>query len=846
MAFGTNSRAPLVSELSGAETLFGNFLLTNSRRLLGGFEITGVDPSSFSERDHLNLSLTCDSIFSAIPEECSLTQCRVRVPTDPVAFPPASDPLIDKMRFQRQDYLSGFPFLKTRIWHFIDWKLGNPVTRLSSARVGLNLVRAPFSQDARSELKNALSGPKTRDFALAEIEKTADKLHDVIETTMARWSTISETRRLSGPELTSALGHFLSPGAAITPPDEAIPNFSDLSPLIGNGDVSVVQLGSLTCLRLGGPDPLYARVASLVGFGKSKPGHWAQGLEPLIIDLPFPHALTVRWRKMSALETSLLFDTKRKELERKTLNIGSMLAGKTDPETKRHNLSSRLRKRFEELDHADALEVRWTHADANFIILGRTEAEIRDRSRALQVTCQTNGSRIVWESANLGNSYQNALPTGSGVGLRKLITNSAQNAALSVVHARASGAPEAFLQDPLDVFPSASLEPFSYFPWVGGRALCLGIGPTRSGKTFAKNALALQTLRFNSIYIAFDVDAGTEPLARVLGDRAAYFAIGENEKDGSRSGFNLFTSCSGPRDNAWRAHWIAQLKRMFTSDGGEPPTNKEIKELDQATEAILKIKDRKFHTLNHFAAMLSPDLGGRLARWTRADERAEKHDDGPWAWLTDCESDGFHSSRPFQVYNFAALRDSDALRAIAYAEIFHRITQLFEDDTNRAQMKFLDIDEAHIPLADEEFARWIVRGARTWNKFRVAVSLWSQALEEFTSVGQFEALRGAAATLMFTSNPTLPHESYQKDLGLSEGETDSIASLIPRREMMIVQREYNVSRRIDVRTDPWTELLLRSDPELVDQRNRLAREKGTIAAIDELLAQESNVREVAA
>ena len=823
----------LVSELCACETAYHDCLITTTGRLLTGFSLPGVDPSSFDAQDHLAFSLSVDSIFSGISESVTLTQCRLRLPASPATFSRHPDAMIDKLRRQRERHLSGYPFLDTHTHHFLDIGLDDTLKPGSMLAVARNALLSPFSRDARAGLKNALSPGKTLQLLETDLREKHALLAEALETTMARWSSLSEPTRLSAPDILQVVSRYLGAGERSVSP--VIEDFDDVSPWIGDGDIAVVQIGPYTCLRLGGPNPVYCRVASIVALGRTQPGQWSRGWDPVVTDLPFPHAMTLRWRKLGQIETAMLFSVKRRQLERSSTSVSSVINTISGKEKKPEHLSTKVRRRFAELDEADAMEVRWTHSEATFLIWGRTEDEIAKRSRILQNACQALECKLVWESTNIANAFRAMLPTGSGIGLRRMITNSAQNASLSIAHARANGAEPDRTMEPLDVFPTPDQSAFSYSPWVGGRALTLGIGPTRSGKTFLKNALALQTLRFNAWYFALDVDPGTAPLAEMLGNRAAYFAIGDNRGSG-RAGFNLFSSCQGPDDIAWRAHWLRQLTRMFTADGGARPDEKQIRILDQATESVLALPE-DHQTLSHYAAHLPPDLASRLSRWLRAEPAMDRHSDGQRAWLTDCETDIYHSACHFQVFNFAALRDDDILRAIAYAEVFYRITRIFENDAERARPKWLDVDEAHIPLSDPEFAHWIVRGARTWNKFRVAPSMWSQALNEFTEIQNFEAIRGAASTLMFTANPSMPKGEYRKRLGLSDGEIDAISSLVPRRELYIIQREKGISRKVDVRTDEWTELLLRSDPELVQARNALTAKHGLVYGIDRLLEQ---------
>lgn len=817
-----------IADACGIETTIGEHLLTADSRIVGGFAAGGIDTSAFAPGDHLKMAIAIENIHAGIPDEARLTQYRIRVPQHPPQMPALEhDAFSRQIRDRRQRRLESENYLETKIYHLIDRPIGAANFTPSILKTAKNLLRGAFLKPARDDLAASLDGTKLETIAKKTIEKAALALTEIIEIAANRAESLFPTHPLSAAEIIGLTHWLCHPMESPAPIHTNIQDFSSPGAWLGNGEIAVAKLDGETCLKLTGPTTLWMRVASVTASGSPTPGLWATG-EPLAIaDLPFPHAHILRWERFGPVQTQMLFDTKRRQIQRSGLEIASMLTGTSGE--KARNLPTALRAKFDELDKAETLQTRWTNMESTFLVWAEDAANLAERCRKLSIACADSSIKIVWETTNCAGAWRRALPSAPIPGLRKIITNSCQNAALALIHRAAPGTTE---DGPvIDIFPAADGSLFQYQPWVGGRALALGIGPTRSGKTFAKNALALQTLRFDSTYTAFDVDPGTKPLAEMLGDRAAYFEIGSPTPGAGKAGFNLFASSTGKGDIRWRTHFIAQIRRMCAADETPAPDTEENAAIDEATDATLALAP-KLQTLSHFAAHLPPALAKRLSRWLRADHGAGREHDGPYAWLTDSPEDNFLSNRDFRVYNFAALRDTEELRGIAYAEIFHRVTADFEKESARARMKFLDIDEAHIPLSDPEFAKWIVRGARTWNKFRVGVSLWSQSLEEFTSLEQFEALRTAAATLFFTANPGIDHDAYAAGLGLAEGECKAIGSLIRRRELQIIQREAGVSRTVDIRVDKWTEALLRSDPEHAAKRNALIEKIGILPAID--------------
>ncbi len=834
MMFRVNKQ-PLVGELVGLESVAGEFLVTSGRRLLGCVELSsGIDPSPFDAGDHLRLARAIDSIFGGVPDEITVTQTRICARIPPVTFQRREDPLADRLRLERQRYLSRHEFLHTRILHWFDIALDDALDGVRLPTILRNVVLFPFSRDARAGIRNALSNDHTVRLLAADLAHKSTILTDALEVAAARWSSLTTASILSPTQMLAAIRLQISPESAMHDSGLAmdLDDYPDLAPILADGDISRVQFGGVECLRLDGVAPIWVRAAALVNHGLARPGYWATGATPPLIDLPFPHTVSFRWRRLSGLQTSLLFETKRRELQRSSTSLSDLLKGINSSERPPEHLSSRMRARFAELDSADALDVQWTSAECYILIWSDNAETLSERARTLHSACQAAGGRLVWESSALATAWSAALPTGSGRGIRRLITNSAQNASLAIVHARATGPTEEGGEEPLDVFPTADRGVFRYFARVGGRGLAIGIGPTRSGKTYLKNLLALQSRKYeDSRYFAFDIDPGTELLAELLADDAAYFAIGDQQS--RAAGFNLFASARGPNDAAWADHWIQQLDRMFFAGEDTPLTTDDRETIDRATRAVLESPADQ-RSLSHFAAHLPRSISQRLSRWLRADPAAGRERDGVWSYLVDQPADAYITDARFVVFNFAALRDSETARQIAYAEIFYRVAQVFEDETCRGAMKFLDIDEAHVPLSDPAFCKWLVRGARTWNKWRVTVSLWSQTLAEFSQVDGWEALRSAAGTLMFTAQPNPPETQYREVLGLTSGEISAIASLVPRREIYVIQREAGVSRRADVRTDAWTDLLLRSDPETAAARRKYIVDYGLVAGLDRL------------
>jgi type IV secretion system protein VirB4 len=611
--------------------------------------------------------------------------------------------------------------------------------------------------------------------------------------------------------------------------DEALHHERDTSTPVGqfiaDGDIKPVNLSGLSSVKFDGPDPMYARIAAVTSFGPNpQPSAWAQN-EKALSQLNVPLVLMYRWRRLSTVQTTFMFEMKRKELERQTVNFQSLIIGKASQSNE--HLSRKLQNQFKELDEADAMRVHWYRSESYILTYANNSDELKKRTKLIHNSFISTGATLVWEDSNLMNAYRAFYPTGAGKGARKLITNNAQNAAWAICFKSSIGTvkTESTGEEALFIFKSPTGSPFHYYPQVGGKGLVLGFGPTRTGKTYFKNTVALHSLKYGGLYFALDVDPGTEPLAQVLGEHGSVFRVYDERYP--HSGFNLFSTAKGVDDQGFKTHFMQQIRRMISTNYDEKSrsiTIDEQLELDAALNATLALPPT-MQTLSYFYSHLSKELAVKLSRWVRGDAGLQRAD-GLYSVLTDCETDAIANTTRFNVYNFQRLKTDNDQRAVAYAEVFHRIIKKFEAPELRAVPKFLDVDECHIPLQDIEFQTWITQGIVTWNKYNVLPSLWTQSIEEMLKLERWEAIRSAAATMIFTADHDLNETLYRDALGLTAGECQAIKSLVPRRQIYIIQRDIGVSKVIDVQNDALTDLVVTSQPDTVALRDSMIAKHG--------------------
>lgn len=806
------------ADLFSVDQWAGDFFITRDRTLCGAFEISGIDPAALGFNDHLKLAQVIDRIFTSVPDSITVTQYQINSKAEPIVLRERGDPVQNQISKSREAFLATRDFLETRLVHFFEISLDDSFNSLSPLSILGNLAGSLYDKNKRAALKNSLSAKQQLLISRKDLNEKIETLRTAIDNSSLRWQSLCETRSLGRKELQMVL-RFLASFRSET----LLIDRDALTPVgqfIADGDIKPVNLSGQSCIRFDGPEPVYARMAAITGFGaRPMPGAWALG-DNALSQINAPVVLMYRWKKLSNLQTSLLFEMKRKELERQTLNFQSMIASKHQGNIS--HLSQKLQNKFKELDEADAMRVHWYKSEAYILTYGSDASEIKRRTKLLHNAFVSSGATLVWEDSNLMNAYRAFYPTGAGKGARKLTTNNAQNAAWSLSFKSSIGMPrtEHTGEEALCVFQSPAGNPFHYYPQIGGKGLVLGFGPTRTGKTYFKNTVALHSLKYGGLYFALDVDPGTEPLANVLGENGSVFRVYDERHP--ESGFNLFATATGVNDQEFKTHFMQQIRRMINTNYDEDSrsiTIEEQGELDAALIATLQLPE-DMQSLSYFYSHLSKELAAKLSRWVMGDVALQRPD-GLYGVLTDSRVDAIKKTTRFNVYNFQRLKNDNDQRAVAYAEVFYRILRKFESPELRSVPKFLDVDECHIPLQDIEFQNWITQGIVTWNKFNVLPSLWTQSIEEMLKLERWEAIRSAAATLLFTADHELNDTLYMQALGLSAGECQAIKTLIPRRQIYIIQRDIGVSKILDINNDPMTDLIVTSQPDTVVLRDQM-------------------------
>lgn len=358
-------------------------------------------------------------------------------------------------------------------------------------------------------------------------------------------------------------------------------------------------------------------------------------------------------------------------------------------------------------------------------------------------------------------------------------------------------------EEALYILESEDGSPFHYTPFIGDKCLVLGVGPTRSGKTFMKNVLAGHFMKYGGLYHAIDVDPGSEPLARFFKEDGGIFRL-----DGRR-GFNPFVAATGKDDPQFSFHMMAQLRLMQKLNDSERLQELEPYEqeqLDRALRAVLSLPADMGHAKNLSGLFEhATELKPKFSRWLKG---------GMYGDLFDNVEDGVGTlDKKVAVYNLASVKDTPALASLAMNEVFFRVTRLFESPGYRTIPKFLEMDEAQYVLSIPGAAERAVAKARTWFKHGGGMGFWTQSPEHYMAIPEWATLRASATTFVFMPDQELDAGMYKEAFHLTDGECEAIANLTPRKQAYIVQREAGISKVVNLNVAPEEYVIATSRPD---------------------------------
>ena len=605
-----------------------------------------------------------------------------------------------------------------------------------------------------------------------------------------------------------------------------------------NGDLSHVAIQNTDMLKVSGAIPRYARIASVINFGDKRvpPGIWSlDDQAPLKLNCNF--IAMMRWTPLTPFQRATLFKRKKDEVERSNLNMFDMLTGKQKTTLDKHlTMKPAIEEKIKELGEAEKTEDSWGVVHGALILFNANSNAIIESSIKGDKAFSAVGMKVVWETVHLPEAFKTIQPCGGEKSLRDIYFKTTQFGAASLIYKPHEGQKTiqfAKKEEAQYVLLTADGSPFHYSPFVGGRSLEFGVGPTRSGKSFLKNTMDAHFLKYGGLLRAIDIDPGTEMLAKIFGDDGSIFKL----SDGEMRGLNPFASAKGENDSNFTRHLRTLLLTMLEANDQEDLRKLKEEEQDYFDKAIRDTLalPRNMQSLGHLVRHMPESLRRKFNRWVH-----RENDKGIYADLFDAQVDSIGTlDKKIAVCNLQGIAKDKIALSLVMMDYFYRVTSAFEDINLRQVPKKLAIDEGYHILKIRDNVEYIESKIRTWGKYLAGISVWSQSPVDYLKIPNWEVLRSSASAFIFTSDAEMNEESYKKAFGLTSGECEQIRNLQPKREIYIVQPELGISKKAILEVDKWQYAISTSDAIECSIRNELVNKYGfeegieaTINALD--------------
>ena len=795
-----------VNSYHGAYRPYQGFVLSYAGSLVGAIEVDGIDPDGMSHKDMEAFSIVIRNLLNILPQSIVLQQYYVHYRDLKVAFARRANPVCNALNRYRERHLNGMRLAGARCVLFVEMFPERQEQSGLALFLG-HLSRCLHNVEAREQVRRfILYGPAQR-ASNSALAKLAPALETRISDIINYCNGLFRTRQLDLDETYRVMKFLATLEVKYLDSELRCPQLIDTD--LSDGQVTPVTRNGMDMLRVQNLGNTYARVLSVkqFNFDRFTPGLFARGP----VKAPGNYVLTTRYKGMSEASRSLFFFNRKKELERETLSFADFVKGLDNSREKDREMQvfrPSLIRKFQELDEAASLQDNLGLVATHAVVFDTDVKELEQTTEQVQSALQQNQFSILWETVAQPDVFFDLQPCADHHGrfFRDIPLNTSQFSTLSLLYKSAQGAKTVVdlgNEEAQYVFTSADASPYYFSPFCGGRGFLIGVGPVRSGKSFLRTCTGIHWPKYGGFYRAIDIDPGSEPIAHAFGADGGIvrFATGQER------GFNFFSQAQGPEDTHFIAHLNRQLIAMIESNDSEELrklSGADQLALDRAVRQVLRLPCA-LQTLATLVKHCPGPVQRKLARFTGA---------GPYAPLFDAPRDAIGAmDRKVAVYNLADIRDDAVAKPLVMAEIAYRVLRFYENPAIRNCPKWLDVDECHHILANPELTRTLLLDrVRTWGKLLAGIGMWTQSGIELGNVENWEALRSAASTFIFTADPELNKDAYRAIFNLTEGEMDTIRGLIPKREFYLIQRDLNVSKKCTLSVEPEQYVLSTSSP----------------------------------
>jgi type IV secretion system protein VirB4 len=292
------------------------------------------------------------------------------------------------------------------------------------------------------------------------------------------------------------------------------------------------------------------------------------------------------------------------------------------------------------------------------------------------------------------------------------------------------------------------------------------LGMTGSGKSFTCNFLLTHAQKYDPRTVIFDLGGSYRMLTQLFG--GSYLQIGVERRAFTINPFSLAPS----EDNL---HFLFSfVKVLIESSGTFRMSDRDERELYNQVASMYAI-DRQQRRLITLLNILPKNLEPHLRRWVEG---------GQYGNLFDNVADNLTFAN-FQTFDFEGLDKFPQILEPLLFYILHRANAGIYEPALATTLKIFLLDEAWRFFRNPTVKDYIVEAMKTWRKKNAAMILATQSSADLTRNEMLQLIAESCGTLIFLANPRMDKRQYRDMFHLNETEAELIASLAPKRQLLV-------------------------------------------------------------
>lgn len=533
-------------------------------------------------------------------------------------------------------------------------------------------------------------------------------------------------------------------------------------------------------------DDYYVRVLTL----KEPPARSFPNLLKDLQEIPANYIIASEWKREDNARMRRVIQSKRRHFHNSKSSLLNYVGSSSPNGPKDQLIDDSAVALVDDLGQClEEIEVKgrsFGQFSLTMVLYDLDRSAVQRASAACFKVFAAHDARGVEERYNQLNAWLAILPGNDRHNLRRMWLLDSNYADLSFLFGQRSGERvNAHLQSEyLAVLETESGTPYFLNLHCQDIGHTIVLGATGSGKSFLLNFLVTHLQKYTHRTLLFDLGGGYERLTRAF--QGAYTAVGSTD----RMTINPFCLPPTVEDR----HFLASFCRVLIESSGYRMTAYDEGDLNEQIDSVYAVEpdQRRLLTL---ANIVNRNLRTPLQKWVGT---------GPYARWFDNVADSV-TFAPFQTFDFEGIdRYPDVLEPLMFY-ILHRANVAIHDPALTGQLKVFVLDEAWRFFRHSAIKVYIVEALKTWRKHNAAMILATQSVDDLRTSEILPVVVESCPTELFLANPRMDRDVYREIFHLNSIETERIARLVPKKQVLIKQP--GVAKVLNLNVDPETHRL---------------------------------------